>query len=97
MNFFRVAGMLACLTAPAVAGVNLEFGEEYETVYLAACTQEHSARACQCTMEALEERVGFMVFADQVDRYRDSLVERSDLGDLASDLLARCTALVKAD
>jgi len=95
MRMILVAGLVALLAAPALAA-NLEYGQEYEAAFLDQCTQEHSERACQCAMELMESRVGFTAFADQVDEYRQSFMERSDLRLLAAELVGRCTAIGRA-
>jgi hypothetical protein len=80
----------ALLSVAAYAGVNLEYGQEYEQAYLETCEQGNSTRACTCSMEALEEKVGFQRFAEEVDRHRDDFLKRSDLATLATDLVVSC-------
>lgn len=84
---------LVLAASPASATVNLEYGHEYETAYLAQCTKEHSARTCACSMEKLQEAVGFEVFAEQLALHQVRFMERSKLRDLSVDLIARCTAV----
>jgi hypothetical protein len=67
--------------------------QEYEEAYLLACTRDHSARACTCSMEALEDKVGFTRFAEEVDQHREDFLEESDLADMATDLVAHCKAI----
>jgi hypothetical protein len=80
------------LIGSAGAEVNLEYGQEYEEAYLQFCTRGASASACTCSMEALETRVGFQHFAEEVDRHRDDFLEDSTLAPLATDLVASCEA-----
>ena len=84
---------LALAASPVSATVNLEYGYEYEAAYLAQCTAEHSARACVCSMEKLQEVVGFDQFAEQLATHQSRFMERSKLRDLNVDLIARCTAV----
>jgi hypothetical protein len=94
LRVFPMIGVAAMvLTGPAIAGVNLEYGQEYEEAYLLACERENSSRACICGMEALEHKVGFTKFAEEVDRHRDRFFERSPLATLATDLINTCTAV----
>lgn len=95
MRITQLAGLIAFLATPAFAA-NLEYGQEYEIAYLEQCTQELSERACRCAMEALQSRVGFAAFADQVDAHGRFFMERSDLRVLADDLFGRCTAIGRA-
>jgi hypothetical protein len=83
----------ALVSGAANAGPNLEYGQDYEEAYLLTCTRENSARACACSMEALEEKVGFTRFAEEVDRYGDDFLEDSDLATMAMDLVAHCEAV----
>jgi hypothetical protein len=87
---------LVLVASPSLANVNLEYGHEYETAYLAQCTAEHSARACACSMERLQEAVGFEQFAEQLATHQSRFMERSRLRDLTVDLIARCTAVGSA-
>ena len=80
----------ALISFAANAGVNLEYGQEYEQAYLETCEQGNSTRACTCSMEALEEKVGFQRFAEEVDRHRDDFLNRSELATLATDLVVSC-------
>jgi hypothetical protein len=84
------------LIGSASAGVNIEYGQEYEEAYLQSCERGNSARACSCSMEALEEKVGFTQFAEEVDRYRDDFLEESTLAVMANDLVATCEAGLRA-
>jgi len=88
-----LAGLAAFAVFPAAAAVNLEYGEEYEAVYLAQCTAAQSERTCRCVMEQLQDRVGFYAFAEQVAVHRERLMQESDLRDASIELLARCTAI----
>jgi hypothetical protein len=96
MRIAKLASVIALLATPAIADVNLEYGEEYETAYLDQCTREHSERACRCAMEGLQDRVGFITFAEEVDAHRRRFMERSQLRILVADLLGRCTAVGRA-
>jgi hypothetical protein len=91
LSALGVATMLAA--GPASAAVNLEYGLEYEEAYLELCKIEHSERACVCSMEALETRVGFEVFAEEISRHRAAFLDRSPLATAALDLIGSCTAL----
>jgi len=86
----------ALIGVAAQAGVNIEYGQEYEEAYLQSCERGNSARACSCSMEALEEKVGFTRFAEEVDRYRDDFLEDSTLAVMATDLVATCEAGLRA-
>lgn len=86
----------AMISVAAHAGVNLEYGQEYEQAYLETCEEGNSARACTCSMEALEEKVGFLRFAEEVDRYRTDFLDRSELAPLATDLVASCEIGLRA-
>ena len=86
----------AMISAAAYAGANVEFGQEYEEAYLQSCQKDNSARACVCSMEALEEKVGFLRFAEEVDRHRTNFRDRSELAPLAADLVAKCEATAHA-
>ena len=44
-------------------------------------------------MVALEEKVGFTRFAEEVDRHGKDFLEDSDLAVMAEDLLAHCKAI----
>jgi hypothetical protein len=83
----------ALVSGAANAVVNLEYGMEYEEAYMLSCTRDHSPRACSCSMVALEEKVGFTRFAEEVDRHRDAFLEESDLAVMATDLVAQCKAI----
>jgi hypothetical protein len=87
---------VALIGSAAQAGVNLEYGQDYEEAYMLACEQDNSRRACSCSMEALEERVGFTRFAEEVDRHRDDFLDHSELAVLATDLVALCEARLHA-
>jgi hypothetical protein len=94
LRMFPVISAAAMLVAgSAVAGVNLEFGQEYEEAYLLMCERENSPRVCSCSMAALEEKVGFTHFAEEVDRHREAFLERSPLATLATDLVNSCGAI----
>jgi hypothetical protein len=86
----------AMISVAAYAGVNIEYGQEYEEAYLQTCERDNSARVCSCSMEALQEKVGFTRFAEEVDRYRDEFLEESTLAVMANDLVARCEAGLSA-
>jgi hypothetical protein len=96
MRIAHLARFIVLFATPALAGANLEYGEAYETAYLDQCTREHSERACQCSMEALQDRVGFLAFAEEVDTHGRRFMEGSEFRFLAADLLGRCTAVGKA-
>jgi hypothetical protein len=64
------------LAAPALilanatrADPNVEYGEQYETAYLAACSAGRSLAACQCSMEAIEDTISFHAFATLIEQY----------------------------
>lgn len=64
------------LAAPALvlanatsADPNVEYGEEYEIAYLAACSAERPLTACQCSMEAIEDTISFRAFAALIEQY----------------------------
>ena len=64
------------LAAPALilanttsADPNVEYGEEYENAYLAACSAERPLAACQCSMEAIEDAISFRAFATLIELY----------------------------
>jgi hypothetical protein len=91
---FPVISAAAMIVAgSAVAGVNIEYGQEYEEAYLLVCERENSPRACSCSMEALEQKVGFTRFAEEIDRYREEFLERSPLATLATDFVNACSAI----
>lgn len=91
---FPVISAAAMIVAgSAFAGVNLEYGQEYEEAYMQVCEQENSQRACSCSMAALEQKVGFTRFAEEVDRHREAFLERSPLATLATDLVNACNAI----
>lgn len=93
MRAAHLVSIIVVLAAPAFAGANLEYGEAYETAYLDQCAQGHSERACRCSMEALQDRVGFLAFAEEVDAHGRRFLEESALRTLVADLLGRCTAI----
>jgi hypothetical protein len=80
----------------AHAVLNLEYGQEYEVAYLQTCEQDHPSRACTCSMLALEEKVGFVRFAEEVDQYRETVLAEGPLAPLANGLLALCEARLHA-
>lgn len=82
----------ALISGAAYAGANLEYGQEYEATYLQSCSRDNSPSACSCSMVALEEKVGFPEFAEEVVRHGDDFLERSTLAVLANDLVATCEA-----
>jgi hypothetical protein len=86
------AALSFALIGSANAGVNIEYGEVYEEAYLQICSRDNPMRACTCSMEALEEKVGFTRFAEEVDSHRDDFLKQSDLAVMASDLVAKCEA-----
>ena len=86
----------AMISVAAYAGVNIEYGQEYEEAYLESCGKDNSTRACLCSMEALQEKVGFDRFAEEVDSHRTDFREHSELGQLATDLVAKCEATAHA-
>lgn len=96
MRTAHLVSIIVLLAAPAFAGVNLEYGEAYETSYLDQCAQDHSERACRCSMEALQDRVGFVAFAEEVDAHGQRFLEASALRTLVADLIGRCTAIGSA-
>lgn len=96
MRVAILTGVATFVALPAVAAVNLEYGHEYETAYIALCTADQSQHTCQCAMERLEEKVGFWDFAEQVSLHGDRFMQESDLREIAIDLIARCTAIGKA-
>jgi hypothetical protein len=87
---------VALFGSPAHAVLNLEYGQDYEVAYLLTCEQDHPWRACSCSMVALEEQVGFVRFAEEVDRYREAFLEEAPLATLANDLVALCEARLHA-
>ena len=86
-------GLAVLAASPSSAAVDLEYGYEYETAYLAQCTTEYSARACACAVERLQETIGLERFAEQIALRQTRSIERSRLRDLSADLVTRCTAL----
>jgi hypothetical protein len=93
MRSIAILGFTILAASPVSATVNLEYGHEYESAYLEQCSTEYSARSCICSMERLQEEVGFEKFAEQVAQHQSQFFEKSPLRDLSSDLLARCTAV----
>jgi hypothetical protein len=93
MRLAILTGVAIFAASPAIAAVNLEYGQEYETAYLTQCTVDQSQRTCQCAMELLQEKVGFWDFAEQVSLHRERFMQESDLREMATDLIARCTAI----
>jgi hypothetical protein len=94
LRVFPMIGAAAMiLTGPAIAEVNAEYGQEYEESYLLMCERDNSYRACSCAMAALQEKVGFLRFAEEIDRYRNSFFERSPMATLATDLVNSCSAI----
>jgi hypothetical protein len=85
----------ALISVAAYAGVNIEYGQEYEEAYLESCAHDSSMRACVCSMEALQEKVGFERFAEEIDRHRRDFRDQSELGPLATDLVAKCEATAR--
>ncbi len=57
------------LANAAVADPNVEYGEQYEAAYLAACSVDRPLAACQCSMEVIEDTISFRAFAALVERY----------------------------
>ena len=90
---FPVISAAMVVAGSAFAGVNLEYGQEYEEAYLLVCERESSPRACSCSMAALQEKVGFTRFAEEIDRHREAFLERSPLATLATDLVNACNAI----
>ncbi len=66
---FLFAATTFALAQGASADPNVEYGDAYETAYLAACGADLSAAACQCSMEAIEDTLSFDAFATLVERY----------------------------
>ena len=98
MNRLVVASFLAAgLFARPAAAINLEYGQEYEVAFLQQCDSVHGERACRCSMVALETRVGFERFAEEIERHRDHFFDRSDLRAEAVDLIGRCTAVSRIE
>jgi len=96
LRVFPVVGAVAMImSGSAFAGVNLEYGQEYEEAYLLMCERENSPRVCSCAMTALEEKVGFTRFAEEIDRHREKFFERSTMATLATDLVHSCGAVVE--
>jgi hypothetical protein len=62
-----VAGPALLPASIAHADPNIEYGESYETAYLAACTAHASRASCQCSMEVIEEAISFRNFAELVE------------------------------
>ena len=60
--FVVAVGTVAAQPSSA-ASPNIEYFQEYETLYLDVCTQRHSPKTCQRMMEALETKLGFFEFA----------------------------------
>jgi hypothetical protein len=87
---------VALFGSPAHAVLNLEYGQDYEVAYLVTCEQDHPSRACACSMVALQEKVGFVRFAEEVDQYREAFLEESPLATLANDLVVSCESGVRA-
>lgn len=93
MKHLAIATILAAGFASSATAVNLEYGHEYETAYLQQCEREHSERACRCSMEALQTRIGFEKFAEQVERHGQQIAESAGARMVSKDLLARCSAV----
>jgi hypothetical protein len=94
LRVFPMIGAAAMiLTGPAIAEVNVEYGQEYEEAYLLMCESDHSYRVCSCGMATLQEKVGFQRFAEEVDRHREAFFERSPMATLATDLINICGAI----
>jgi hypothetical protein len=91
-RLLAIVAIAAVTAGHANAGPNIEFGQEYEEAYLLACEsdRQNSHRTCVCSMEALEQKVGFTRFAEEMDRHREGFLERSVLATLAEDLVASC-------
>ena len=51
------------------ADPNVEYGEEYEAAYLAACSVNRPLAACQCSMEVIEDTISFNAFAALVEHH----------------------------
>ena len=92
-TFSVISAAAMAVAGSAFAGVNVEYGQEYEEAYLLVCEKEHSPRVCSCSLEALERKVGFDRFAQEMDRHRDAFLERSPLATLATDLANACSAI----
>jgi hypothetical protein len=87
---------VALISGAANAGANLEYGQEYEATYLQSCARDNTPGACSCSMVALEEKVGFTEFAEEVVRHGEDFLEQSTLAVLATDLVATCEAGLRA-
>ena len=90
------AALSVALIGSANAGVNIEYGQEYEEAYLQLCSRDNVTEVCSCALEALEEKVGFMRFAEEIDRYRADFLADSPLAVLASDLIVLCDSKPQA-
>ena len=93
MRNAMLIGFAVLAASPSSATVSLEYGHDYEAAYIEQCTEEHSARTCSCSMEKLQDTVGFEQFAEEVAAHHSRFMERSQLRDLTLDLIARCTAV----
>jgi hypothetical protein len=92
-----VIGVCTMIVAgPAFADADLAFVQEYQDAYRLMCERDNSARVCTCAMEGLEQKIGFTRFAEEVDRHRDDLFERSPVAPLAKDLVYSCRAIGRA-
>jgi hypothetical protein len=94
LRVFPMIGAAAViLTGPALAEVNVEYGQEYEEAYLLMCERDNSHRACSCAMATLQEKIGFQRFAEEIERHRNAFFERSPMATLATDLVNACSAV----
>src|SRR5260221_12253446 len=87
---FLFAATTFALAQGASADPNVEYGDAYETAYLAACGADLSAAACQCSMEAIEDTLSFDAFATLVERYGGNITRLLPAGRRESVVVKRC-------
>jgi hypothetical protein len=87
--FFFAATTLA-LAQGASADPNVEYADSYETAYLASCSADRSAAACQCSMEAIEDTLSFDAFATLVEHYGGNIRRALPAERLDPVLESRC-------
>ena len=92
VSLTAMAGVLALMTAPASAVVNLEYSFVYEETFMAACEEGESVTTCRCVMDRIEQKISFVAFAEEVDRHGTKIMTAESLAPLIESAQRFCAA-----
>lgn len=87
-----MAGVLALMTAPASAVVNLEYSFVYEETFMTACEEGASTASCRCVMDRVEQKISFVAFAEEVDRHGTKIMTADSLAPVIESAQRFCAS-----